>query len=76
MKGDTVMKLRRNSYEGSKQIAKNRLKSCINSDRARVDPDVMQMIEAEIRNVVTSYIDTKGASFELVVEIGDNKQVE
>lgn len=65
------MRRNRGNYIGSKEIAKNRLKSCINSDRVKVDHDVMQMLEAEIRSVVSNYIDTKGASFELIVEIGD-----
>ena len=67
------MRRNKGNYIGSKENAKKRLKSCINSDRVKVDHDVMQMLEAEIRNVVSSYIDTKGASFELIVEIGDGK---
>ncbi len=66
--------MKRDKYsETSKDVAKNRLKTCINSDRAKINPDVMEMIENEIKNVVANYIDTKGASFELVVEIGENK---
>lgn len=66
------------SSENSKEIAKNRLKVAITSDRAVCSPEVMEQMKNDIIRVISNYvdIDTEGLDIKVTkTELDDSSGV-
>ncbi len=66
------------SSENSKEIAKNRLKVAITSDRAVCSPEVMEQMKNDIIRVISNYvdIDTDGLDIKVTkTELDDSSGV-
>jgi len=62
-----IAKTKQKNYEESKEIAKERLKNILLSDRINISNEVLDMIKTDILGVVKDYFDANDSKSEVYI---------